>query len=148
MNHRTYLGMILGVMWLCASVPAFAKLGASDQQMVRLLGNPLKSSGEMVHYHKSPISITAHFFHHICDQICVYSDQESMGLPAPLAESDLDKYLMEFGGGRTWTPVGRSSINRVWNSADQRCFAIYDTMRNKLVIMTREAYSRERHARP
>ena len=148
MKHRTHLGMLLGVMWLFAAGPAYAQLGASDQQMLRLLGKPIKTSGEMVTYHKSPISITAHFFHHTCDQICVYSDQESLGLPDSLSESDLDKYLLEFGGGRRWSPVGRASINRVWNSTDQRCFAIYDTMRNKLVIMTRDAYSRERRAKP
>jgi hypothetical protein len=148
MKHRIHLGLLLAVMWLFAASQAHAQLGASDQQMLRLLGNPIKTSGEMVNYHKSPIIITAHFFHHTCDQICVYSDQESQGLPAPLSESDLDKYLLEFGGGRRWSPVGRASINLVWNSTDQRCFAIYDTMRNKLVMMTRESYSRERHAKP
>lgn len=148
MSHRISFGILLGVMCLCDAAPAYAQLGASDQQMVALLGNPLKTSGEMVYYHKAPISITAHFFHHNCDQICVYSDQESLGLPDPFSESDLDKYLLELGGGRKWSPVGRASINRVWNSTDRRCFAIYDTMRNKLVIMTREAYSRENHTRP
>jgi hypothetical protein len=148
MKHCTFFGMLLGVMWLSATGTVYAQLGSSDQQMLRLLGNPSKTSGEMVNYHKSPISITAHFFHHTCDQICVYSDHETQGLHAPLSESDLDKYLLEFGGGRKWSPVGRASINRVWNSTDQRCFAIYDTMRNKLVMMTREAYSRERNAKP
>jgi hypothetical protein len=53
---------------------------------------------------------------------------------------------MSEGGNVTWTPSGRFSINRVWNSSDGKSFAVYDTMRHKLVIMTRAAYKRERSA--
>ena len=39
-------------------------------------------------------------------------------------------------------------INGVWNSSDNKSFAIYDTMRHKLVIMARASYKREKTAAP
>jgi hypothetical protein len=39
------------------------------------------------------------------------------------------------------------TINGIWNSSDYKSFAVYDTMRHKLAIMTHDAYVREKRAK-
>ena len=69
-----------------------------------------------------------------------------MGLPGALEYGKRASLLKSEGGGAEWKPLGRVSINEVWNSSDKKSFAIYDTMRHKLMIMTRAAYEREKKA--
>ncbi len=87
-------------------------------------------------------------FHGECDQICLFSAEESGGFPNALGEGDIEGILRVYGAGMTWIPVGRLSMNRVWTSGDGKCFAIYETIYNKLVLMTRDAYRRERKSNP
>ena len=132
---------------LLASPPAHAQLGASDAQLKRLLGTPIKTTGDMVYFHKPPKNYVIHMHQGACDQICVFSDSESGGFPEPLSEQDIEDVLHQFGGGSSWSSVNRLSMNRVWSSTDRKSFAIYETIYNKLVLMTREAYRRDRSAR-
>jgi len=70
-----------------------------------------------------------------------------MGLPRDLGSERIKSLLKTEGGNSGWTPLPGFTINGVWDSADGKSFAIYDTMRHKLVIMTREAYHREKEAK-
>jgi hypothetical protein len=54
--------------------------------------------------------------------------------------------LKSEGGSPDWSAAGCYSINGVWNTPDGKSFAIYDTMRHKLAIMTHDAYVREKAA--
>ncbi len=138
---------ILAVSLLLES-PAKAQLGASEAQMEGLLGKPVKRAGDLLHYHKAPYRVVAHMFHGQCDQICIFSAAESGGFPNALSEGDIEVILRVYGDGMTWIPVGRLSMNRVWNSGDGKSFAIYETIYNKLVLMTRDAYRREKKGKP
>jgi len=135
--------ILFGVLLLGES-SAKAQLGASGEQMERMLGKPVKKSGDLMHYHRAPYHVVAHMYHGECDQVCVFSASESGGLPKVLSDGDIEGLLRVYGSGMTWVPVGRLSMNRVWNSGNGKCFAIYETIYNKLVLMTRDAYRREK----
>ena len=70
-----------------------------------------------------------------------------MGLPKDLGEERIKSLLHSEGGDLGWNPLPGFTINGVWDSENGKIFAIYDTMRHKLVIMTREAYRREKEAK-
>lgn len=142
---RVILPMLVAVTCMIAANSASAQLGASEEQLGRFLGTPVKKSGDLIYYHKSPRNLVAHMYHGACDQICIFSDKESQGFPVALTDDEIQNLLRDFGGGMVWFPVSRVSLNRVWNSRDGRSFAIYETMHNKLVMMTRDAYCREKH---
>ena len=137
--------MLVSVTCLLAASSASAQLGASEEQLGRLLGNPVKKSGDLIYYHKPPRNMVAHMYHGACDQICIFSDKESQGFPVALTDDEIQNLLRDFGGGIDWLPVSRLSLNQVWNSRNGRSFAIYETMHNKLVMMTRDAYRREKY---
>jgi len=80
--------------------------------------------------------------------LSIFSEKNEAGLPVELDQDLISKLLQSEGGGSGWTPVARFTINGVWNSSDNKSFAIYDTMRHKLVIMTRASYKREKTATP
>ena len=88
----------------------------------------------------------AHFHQGHCDVLSIFSANSMMGLPEDIGFEKAVQMLDSEGGGCAWKRVGRFTINGVWNSSDGKSFAIYDTMRHKLVIMTREAYKREKEA--
>jgi len=144
---RLVLTTLVAVTCLLAANSATAQLGTSEDKLVSLLGNPVKRSGDLIYYHKSPYNFVIHMYRGACDQICIFSDRETQGFPDALSDEGVQNLLRDFGGGIDWSPVGRLSMNRVWNSRDGRSFAIYETMHNKLVIMTRDAYRREKHGR-
>lgn len=139
------LQILVALICLVEASRASARLGASEEQLGRLLRTPVKKSGDLIYYHKPPRNLIAHFYNGACDQICIFSDKETQGFPVALTDDEIQNLLRDFGGGVDWSPVGRLSMNRVWNSRDGRSFAIYETMHNKLVIMTRDAYRREKH---
>jgi len=142
-SGNVHVFSVLLAVVLCLESPASAQLGASEDQMQRMLGKPCKKSGDLIHYLKPPYHAVVHMFHGECDQICIFSATESGGFPNALGDGDIDEILRVYGAGMTWVPVGRLSMNRVWNSGDGKSFAIYETMYNKLVLMTRASYRRE-----
>lgn len=143
---RDSFTVLVAVACMIETNSASAQLGASEELLGRLLGNPVKKSGDLIYYHKPPRNLVAHMYRGACDQICIFSDKELQGFPVALTDDEIQSLLRDFGGGMDWFPVGRLSMNRVWNSRDGRSFAIYETMHNKLVMMTRDAYRREKHA--
>jgi len=137
---------------LCLAILQLRLMGAigeTPEQSVSRYGKPerdaMKESG-LLCFHKGDLCAIAHFHGGMCDALSLFSDHESLGLPEDLGEERIRMLLHDEGGGVIWSPVGRFSINRVWNSSDGKSFAIYDTMRHKLVMMTREAYRREKSA--
>jgi hypothetical protein len=137
-------------LFLAISGPALhAQLGATRDECIARYGKPerdaLKGSG-LLCFRKGELCYIAHFEKGRCDVISLFSAKESLGFPEDLGEERIGILLRDEGGGTHWNPVGKFSINGVWNSADNRSFAIYDTMRHKLVIMTREAHKREKDA--
>lgn len=139
---------VFAAILIWAENSGMAQLGSSEVEMEQLLGKAVKKSGDLIHYHKAPYRVVAHMFRGQCDQICIFSARESQDLPDSLSEDDIRDILRVYGSGRTWVPVSRLSMNRLWNSGDGKCFAVYETFYNKLVLMTREAYSREKKSKP
>lgn len=135
---------LVAVFCAISAVTARAELNGTVARIEKLLGPPVKKSGNLIYYHKSPYFYITHVHGGTCDQICVFLDRESQGLPLPLTDDEIQYLLSNLGGKVSWSPVARFSINRVWNSRDGKCFAIYETMYNKLVLSTRDAYRRER----
>lgn len=144
MFHFCKVVIFTGLLW--DTNPAQAQLGVSGVHLESLLGKSVKKSGDLIYYHKTPYFVVTHLFHGECDQICIFSQNESQGLPNALGDGEIQDILRVYGSGMTWVPAGRLSMNRLWNSDDGKCFAIYETIYNKLVLMTRAAYRREKSA--
>lgn len=138
------------LLMLCSGTLLHAQMGATSEQCIARYGKPerdaMKESG-LLFFRNSGICAIAHFEQGHCDVLSLFSSNEMMGLPEELSEERLTSLLQSEGGGALWKKVGRFSINTVWNSSDNKSFAIYDTMRHKLVMMTRAAYSREKKTR-
>ena len=130
-------------------MPLHAQIGASPEEFSVRLGKPeretLKESG-LIRFRKLGLCYIAHFENNRSDVLSIFSENQLMDLPEDLGEDRIASLLVSEGGNVTWNPSGRFSINRVWNSSDGKSFAVYDTMRHKLVIMTRAAYKREKSA--
>jgi len=141
--------LILTLLLLTTSGILHAQLGSTPGESVSHYGKPeresLKQRG-LLYFRKEPLCIIAHFDHGRCDVLSIFSSTENLGLPDELDGEKLPTLLKENGGGKEWKSVAHFSINRLWDSTDNSSFAIYDTMRHKLVIMTHDAYSREKSA--
>ena len=130
-----------------SSLPA--EIGASQDQCIARYGKPerdaLKESG-LLYFRKDGICTIAHFYKGKCDVLSLFSDKEESGVPENLPADRIQSLLKNEGASSDWSPAGCYSINGVWNTADGKSFAIYDTMRHKLAVMTHEAYVREKTA--
>jgi hypothetical protein len=124
-----------------------AELGSSKESCIARYGAPtrdaLKSSG-LLCFEKEGTCYIAHFFEGKCDVLSIFSSKEEFGVPETLPPERIISLLESEGGGKGWDPLPGTTINGVWDSPDKKSFAIYDTMRHKLVLMTREAYHREK----
>jgi len=117
---------------------------ASGARYGQPVQDSLKESG-LLYYRKDGLCLIAHFFSGRCDVLSIFSEKQFEGVPDSLSENKITS-LLDQEGGAGWHRVPRLSMNDVWGSLDDRLFAIYDTMRHKLVIMTRESYAREKEA--
>lgn len=126
-----------------------AEIGATPEQSIARYGKPereaLKETGRL-YFRQNGLCTIAHFDQGQCDVLSIFSSNELMGIAEELDYGKRASLLKSEGGGAEWKPIGRVSINEVWNSSDKKSFAIYDTMRHKLIIMTRAAYAREKQA--
>ena len=139
------------ILFLIAALPRVdAALGESTARSITRYGKPerdaLKQSG-LLRFRKGDLCVIAHFQEGKCDVLSLFSAEDDMGLPKDLGEERIKSLLKSEGGDSGWTPLAGFTINGVWDSADGKSFAIYDTMRHKLVIMTREAYHREKESK-
>jgi hypothetical protein len=143
--------LLLFFLALAAFLPRVnAALGESPAGSIARYGKPerdsLKQSG-LLCFRKGDLCVIAHFHGGKCDVLSIFSSEDDMGLPKDLGGDRIKSLLRSEGGDAGWQPLPGFTINGIWDSADGRIFAIYDTMRHKLVIMTREAYRREKEAR-
>ena len=126
-----------------------AQIGGTPEQCIERYGHPerdaMKESG-LLYFRNDSRCVICHFDKNACDVMSLFSSHTLMGVPVELDQQEIKGLLQQEGGGSKWSPVARFTINGVWNSSDQKSFAIYDTMRHKLVIMTRAAYKREASA--
>lgn len=147
-NQRRYFFLL--VISILSIRVIHAEIGATLQESVARYGTPernsMKESG-LLYFRKDGLCTIAHFYQGRCDVLSIFSSKESMGFPDELSDEQISSLLKSEGGSAEWNPVPRFSINGVWNSADYKSFAIYDTMRHKLAIMTHEAYVREQRAK-
>ena len=125
-----------------------SQLLSTEQQCIARYGQPernaMKERG-LLFFHQDSLNYIAHFFKGRCDTLSIFSEKNEIGLPVELNQELIGRLLQSEGGGAAWSPVARFTINGVWNSSDNKSFAIYDTMRHKLVIMTRASYGREKN---
>lgn len=136
---------------LFAALPVVhAAIGESVAGSIVRYGKPerdsLKQSG-LLCFRKGDLCVIAHYQRGKCDVLSIFSSEDDLGLPKDLGEERIKSLLRNEGGDVGWQPLPGFTINGVWDSADGKIFAIYDTMRHKLVIMTREAYHREKEAK-
>lgn len=129
---------------------AKAAMGESVDGSIARYGKPerdaLKQSG-LLCFRKGDLCVIAHFQQGKCDVLSIFSSEDDLGLPRDLGQERIKSLLRSEGGDVGWQPLPGFTINGVWDSDDGKIFAIYDTMRHKLVIMTREAYHREKEAK-
>jgi hypothetical protein len=127
-----------------------AEIGATPQQSIARYGTPerdaMKESG-LLYFTKGDLCTIAHFYQGHCDVLSIFSSKESMGFPDPLSDEQISSLLKSEGACPDWIPAPMITINGIWNSADYKSFAVYDTMRHKLAIMTHDAYVREKRAK-
>lgn len=142
--------LLIAISLAALSFTAHARIGESVAETVHRYGNPerdsLKTSG-LLYFRKDNLCYITHFDRGHCDVISIFSGHDVMGFPDQLGDEVLYRLLREDGGAGEWEMAPGFTINGVWNSKDGRSFAIYDTMRHKLVIMTRDAYLREKSAK-
>jgi hypothetical protein len=135
-----------GLLLLLTGHALQAQIGASPEQSIALYGKPerdgMKESG-LLYFRKEGLCHIAHYQEGRCDVLSIFSDRMDMGVPVELDEEKIKQLLKTEGGATEWI-FTRYAINRLWNSRDGTSFAIYDTMRHKLVIMTHAAYRREK----
>ena len=134
---------------LIASRCSLAQLGATQQECATRYGIPVREAlaeSALLYFEQEKMDYIAHFHQGHCDVLSIFSANSMMGLPEDIGFEKAVQMLDSEGGGCAWKRVGRFTINGVWNSSDGKSFAIYDTMRHKLVIMTRDAYKREKEA--
>lgn len=144
------MSRILPFLLVMLSVAALrAEIGATQEECIARYGKPerdaMKESG-LLCFRREPLCYIAHFYQGRCDVLSIFSSQAEMGFPVGLGDEQISSLLKREGGSPAWNPAPRFSINGVWNSADYKSFAIYDTMRHKLAIMTHAAYKREKEA--
>jgi hypothetical protein len=124
-----------------------AAMGDTTARSIARYGKPerdaLKERG-LLCFRKGDLCMIAHFQEGKCDVLSIFSSEDDQGLPMDLGGERIKSLLRSEGGDLGWTPLPGFTINGVWDSADGKVFAIYDTMRHKLVIMTRDAYRREK----
>jgi hypothetical protein len=143
--------VFLAILSLLTAVPGLnAALGETTTQSIARYGKPerdaLKQSG-LLYFRRGDLCVITHFQQGKCDVLSLFSSEDDLGLPKDLGEARIKSLLTSEAGNPGWTPLPGITINGVWDSADGKSFAIYDTMRHKLVIMTREAYHREKEAK-
>jgi len=138
--------IILGCLMLWGSLLR-AEIGATQEQCIARYGKPerdsLKESG-LLYFRKDGICTIAHFYNGKCDVLSIFSDKTESGVPEDLPSDRIQSLLKSGGASPDWSSAVCYSINGVWNTSDGKSFAIYDTMRHKLAIMTHEAYVREK----
>lgn len=131
---------------LLAGVPmARAQIGATPVESAARYGRPEREAFHergLLYFRKDGLCRIAHFHEGRCDVLSIFSGKTEMGLAEDLGDQRIDQLLAEEGGAREWS-LTRYAINGLWKSRDGNCIAIYDTMRHKLVIMTRDAYNRD-----
>jgi len=135
---------------LLACRPLQAGLGESKDQTLARYGKPVRDALEtsgLLYFEKDGLCYISHFHKGKCDVLSIFLAKEEFGFPVALSPERIEALLISEGGGKGWEPLPGTTINRVWDSPDKNSFAIYDTMRQKLVLMTREAYHREKDAR-
>lgn len=128
----------------------FGAMGETPDQSIARYGKPereaVKESG-LLYFRKGDLCVIAHFFLGQCDVLSLFSATDDLGLPKSLEPEQIKSLLRSEGGDAGWEPLPGFTINEVWDSKDGKTFAIYDTMRHKLVLMTRDAYRREKEAK-
>jgi hypothetical protein len=132
---------------LCLEIiPAHAEIGSTTGQCISRYGQPerdnMKGSG-LLYFRKDGICTIAHFYQGKCDVLSIFSSEGQMGVPDDLPKDRIQSLLKSEGGSPEWILPPRYSLNGVWCTPDRSTFAIYDTMRHKLAIMTHDAYMRE-----
>ena len=145
---RVLVVLAASVLTILSIQPLEARIDDDCAASAARYGKPvqdsLKESG-LLYYRKDGLCLIAHFFSGRCDVMSIFSEKQFEGVPESLPEEKLT-LLLNREGGAGWRRVPRLSMNDVWGSIDGRLFAIYDTMRHKLVIMTRSSYTREKEA--
>lgn len=146
MNPRLIIALLFIIP---TTAPLHAEIGATPEQSVARYGKPEREAlkeTSLLYFRQNGLCTIAHFDQGQCDILSIFSSNELMGLPEAIEYGKRASLLKSEGGGAEWKPLGRVSFNEVWNSSDKKSFAIYDTMRHKLIIMTRAAYAREKKA--
>ena len=133
------------VLLICSSVDAAAQINATPEQSIASYGSPVRnelSGPGLLYFQHQGLCMICHYFRGRCDMISIFSATSEAGVPESLGEEKIVQLLDSKGNKSIWE-MDRYTINKHWNSKDGRNFAIYDTMRHKLVIMTKAAYLRE-----
>lgn len=127
---------------------AIAQLDSTPQQSITRYGSPVRNElagSGLLYFQNQGRCIICHYFRGRCDMISIFSATSEAGVPESLNKECITQLLDSEGNGAVWE-MDRFTINQHWNSKDGRNFAIYDTMRHKLVLMTKAAYLREAKA--
>jgi hypothetical protein len=136
-----------GTLLVLAMTTLRAEIGATRDQCIARYGNPerdaLKESG-LLFFRKNGICTIVHFYQGKCDVLSIFSEREEMGVPESLDADRIQSLLKTEGTSSEWVSPPSLTMNGVWCTPDRKVFAIYDTMRHKLAIMTHDAYMREK----
>ncbi len=131
----------------CYIISAQAQVGGNVQKCIERYGQPEKNTlakNSLLFFAKNGICYIAHFHRGLCDTLCIFSEKTNQSLSEDLSDEQICALLISEGNAHSWIPIARFYINKGWNSSDMKSFAIYETMRHKLVIMTRDSYKREK----
>ena len=133
---------------LCSVGLLRGQMDATPQQSIARYGTPERdelSRQTLLYFRSHGACYICHYFNGRCDVISIFSGTSEAGVPEGLDEGRITQLLDSEVSGAFWKP-DRYTINRRWNSSDGKYLAIYDTMRHKLVVMSKSAYARENKA--
>ena len=139
--------LLLVFLMVGASPVAVAQIDSTPQESIARYGSPVRNelpSKGLLYFQSQGLCTICHYFHGRCDMISMFSEKSEMGVPEGLSDDRIAQLLESEGNGaKSKWEMDRFTINLHWNSKDGKKFAIYDTMRHKLVIMTKAAFLRE-----
>ena len=147
-NFLPYLRAL--VLLVCSSGVVAAQIDSTPQEGIGRYGAPVRnelSGPGLLYFQNQGLCTICHYFRGRCDMVSIFSATSEAGVPEGLREEKIAQLLASEGNRALWE-MDRFTINQHWNSKDGKEFAIYDTMRHKLVIMTKAAYRRETKSAP
>jgi hypothetical protein len=102
------------------------------------------NDNDVIFFEKNSMLIAVHFYQEKCDFIQFQKSKEnSIGIPTPLSENEIETLLKANGGEQKWEKRNILSMDKEWITQDGKIYATYANLKNFLSIATAEYIQRD-----